>query len=191
MRRAALAFCGALSLWVGAAQAQEQVPEGWPWLLGDVSGTLGKKVVAWQTYDFSIGALDASVWAGETDGQIVLHLRALPPGKPESDRMVLFVSAGIGKSLRVGPAGGNVTVEIMRGKDRKGAGMSSASLNATLVIDRLVRDPENINNGRVSGTVSARLCPVDWFGKSCQDFSAKFDTGMQFDGRFEIIEGGK
>ena len=166
-------------------------PEGWPWLLGDVSGTLGKKAVAWQTYDFSIGALDASVWAGETDGVVGLHMRALPPGKPEAKRMALFVIADIGKVLRVGPAAGSVKVDILRYDKRDGPRMSSEGQSATLVIDRLVRDPENINNGTVRGSVTARLCPVKWIGKSCQDFSAKFDTGMQFDGTFEIIEGGK
>ena len=191
MRSAALALCGALSLWVGAAQAQQDVPEGWPWLLGEVSGTLGKKAIAWQTYDFSIGALDASVWAGEREGQIVFHLRALPPGKPQSDRMVLFVTADIGRDLRAGAASGDVTVEIPRGKDREGPRLSSEGQTATLMNDQLRRDPENINNGRVSGTVTARLCPVQWMTKSCQDFSAKFDTGMQFDGTFEIIESEK
>ena len=166
-------------------------PEGWPWLLGGVSGRMGKKAVAWQTYDFSIGALDASVWAGETDGMVGFHLRALPPGKPKAKRMMLVVIADIGKELRVGPAAGAIKVDILRYDKREGARMSSEGQSASLVIDRLARDADSNTYGKVSGKVTARLCPIKWAGKACQDFSATFVTGMQFDGTFEIVEGGQ
>lgn len=183
----------ALMLWASAAPAETvaemQVPEGWPWLLGNVTGTLGKKAVAWETYDFSIGALDASVWAGESMGMVSLHLRGLPPGEPESDRGVLVVTADLGPVLKVGQGEGLVVAAIYRGKNREGARMVSDLASARVVIESLTRSAENINYGEVSGTVRAQMCPVGWLGKSCQPIELHFKTGMQFDGDFEVIEG--
>lgn len=194
MRGVALAFAvwAALSPAAGAqtvAVVDMQPPEGWPWLLGDVTGKLGSKTIAWQTYDFSIGALDASVWAGNPWGPVDFHLTGYTPGDPQSNRMGLHVTAGFGDGLRTGKAEGPVTVVITLGSDDKGPRLTSEGHSASLSIASLVPSKEDQNYGHVTGTITARLCPVLWQGKSCQDFTARFDTDMQFDGEFPIAFG--
>lgn len=191
MRGAALTFAiwAALAPLAGAQEVYMPPPEGWPWLLGDVAGKLGSKPIAWQTYDFSIGALDASVWAGNPWGPVEFHLTGYSPGKPQSRRMGLHVTAGFGDTLRTGKADGPVTVVITLGSDDKGPRLTSEGHSASLHIASLVRSEDNQNYGHVTGTITARLCPVLWQGKSCQDFTARFDTDMQFDGEFAIAFG--
>ena len=188
MRGAALAFAvwAALAPLAGAQEVYMPPPEGWPWLLGDVAGKLGGKKVAWQTYDFSIGALDASVWAGDPWGPVEFHLGGFTPGDPKSDRMKLQVTAGFGGALQPGMAVGPVKVNIYLSSNRDGPRLSSDGHRASLTITSLVRSTDNQNYGHVAGTVTARLCPVLWQGKSCQDFSMRFDTDMQFDGEFPV-----
>ena len=194
MRRAALAFVAWAAL-ASLAGAQSEVvvniepPEGWPWKLGDVTGTLGGTAMAWETYDFSIGALDAAVWAGDWEGPVVLHLRAHVPGRPQQAQRQLRVNADFGDRLQAGPATGPVTVLYLRGAEEGGARMSSEGQTASLTIESLMKDPENVNYGHITGTITARLCPVNWFGKTCQDLSLRFDTDMQFDGEFPIRPG--
>ena len=197
MRGAALAF----GVWAALATcgvADEadlavimETPEGWPWLLGDVTGKLGSKKIAWQTYDFSIGAMDASVWAGDPWGPVEFHLTGYTPGDPQSTRMGLRVTAGFGDTLRLGQASGPVEVVITLGSEDNGPRLSSEGHSASLSIASLVRSADNQNYGHVTGTITARLCPVMWEGKSCQDFTAGFDTDMQFDGEFPITFGTK
>jgi len=180
----------------GAALAEDDVvymppPEGWPWKLGDVFGKVGKSAMIWETYDFSIGALDASVWAGNPWGPVQFWLRGMKPGRPESTERVLQITATFGDALHVGTAQGPVLVEIFQGAKSDGPRMSSEGRNASLTIRTLEKDPDDINYGTVTGTVTARLCPIRWPKKTCQDFNANFTTRMQFDGDFEIRFGGE
>lgn len=193
MRGAALAFAvwAGLAPHAGAQEVYMPPPDGWPWLLGDVTGKLGGKAIAWQAYDFSIGALDASVWAGNPWGPVEFYLTGFTPGDPQSRRMGLHVTAGFGDTFRTGKADGPVTVVITLGSDDMGPRLSSEGHSASLSIASLVPSADNQNYGHVTGTITARLCPVMWEGKSCQDFTAGFDTDMQFDGEFPITFGTK
>ena len=42
---------------------REDLPPGYPPKMGEITGTLGGKPVAWETFDYSIGAFDASAQA--------------------------------------------------------------------------------------------------------------------------------
>jgi hypothetical protein len=166
MRGAALAVAvwAALAPLAVAQEVYMPPPEGWPWLLGDVTGKLGGKKIAWQTYDFSIGALDASVWAGNPWGPVQLFLGGFTPGNPKSDRMGLRVTADFGNQLHPGKADGPVKVVITLGSDDNGPRLSSEGHSASLTIASLVRSQDNQNYGHVTGTITARLCPIMWEG---------------------------
>ena len=52
---------------------------GHPPKMGDVTGQLGGQAVAWETYDFSVGAFDGSAWVEHFDGPYKLHLAGYTP----------------------------------------------------------------------------------------------------------------
>ncbi len=178
MRRGiALATAVALAACVGGA---EDMPAGYPPKMGDMTGTMGGAPVAWETFDFSVGAYDASAWAdADWETKVVMaHLMGYPPGKPKEMTGRVFVEGTFGKALRTGTATA-VVVSVLKDKDFDGPRLSSDGQKASLVIDSIGPKVEQSYSRRVTGTVKARLCPVDWPGQACQDLSLRFDTDMQ------------
>lgn len=158
------------------------LPEGYPPKMGEVSGTFGGMPVAWETFDFSIGAFDASAWVGvgyETP-EVAAHLMAYPVGEPDTKAGRIYAEAEFGAALRTGK-GRNVTIEIYQGDDRDGPRLSSEGRRARFFIDSIGPATEGSYNRRVTGRIEARLCPIDWAGKACEDIVLNFDTDMQFE----------
>ena len=192
MRRAILT----LALLAGPALAQEELPEGYPWKMGDMTVTLDGKALPYTTYDFSIGAFDASVqfrdhWLCPENGSCTETGKALlvvggyPGANPDAKADVVFVKA-IFERLPDGPAETTeATVEI---RDfRKGATGSWMSTGPVLFTLKAVkRGLEGSDSyGRLEGSVTARLCEaVDEVlveGGACKDFSAEFTSRVQYD----------
>lgn len=187
MRWAALA----LGIWASAAQAQEfDLPEGYPPLLGGASGTLGQKAVAWEFFDFSIGAFDASAWVDQDweTKLITFRLMGYSPGQPDDMRFRLLVEANFGASFRTGMAAVPVRVSVLRGKDTDGAQLSSEGQRAEVVIETIGPQQENSYLRHVTGSVMARVCPKAWPFKSCQDIALRFDTDVQMGSVVEVAQ---
>ena len=181
----------AVMLWAGAACAQEvavevpqvteDLPPGYPPKLGEAHGTLGKKSVAWEFFDFSIGAFDASAWVDsdwETK-QVGLHLGGHTPGKPEDKKLRLRASGAFGAKLHVGAAN-DPLIEVLRGADADGPRLSSQGERAELVIESIGPKQDNSYLRHVTGHLSARLCPQNWPFKACQDIALDFASDVQF-----------
>ena len=168
---------------------EPELPEGYPPTMGEVSGTLGSEAVKWETFDFSIGAFDASAWvgAGYEDPLMTLHLMAYPPGEPDTMAGRLHAEAEFGDALHLGE-GVNVAVSIMQGDDIDGARLSSEGQSAVLIVDSIGPAREDSYNRRVTGTITAHLCPVDWKGQACQDLELSFDTDMQLESTVVVAE---
>lgn len=189
MRLAALVL-SALAL-AGAAAAQEvmapELPPGYPPMIGTISGTLGGKAVAWETFDFSVGAFDATAWASVSDGKVEFRLRGLKPGAPKSPQRALWVSADLGPALGRGVAPGPVEVVIYRNeKRREGARMTSAGQTAVVEITSVGPKQQDSYFRHVTGRITARLCPKSWLGRSCEEFTAGFDTQLQVDSSLPV-----
>jgi hypothetical protein len=187
MRGAALA----LIIWAGAAQAQQSdLPEGYPPLLGGASGTLGQKAVAWEFFDFSIGAFDASAWVDQDwDSKLItFHLMGYSPGQPDDMRFRLLVEGNFGTSLRTGTAEAPVRVSVLRGKDTDGAQLSSEGQHAEVVIEAIGPQEENSYLRHVTGSIMARVCPKAWLFKSCQDIALRFDTDVQMGSAVDVAQ---
>jgi hypothetical protein len=125
-----------------AATAQEpqaispDPPEGYPWVLGEASISLDGAPRSYTTFDFSIGAFDASVQfrdhydcsgdgSCKATGRFLLSLGAYPDGNPDAEADIVVVQ-GIFDKLPDGPKRTrNVTVEI-----RNLGGQSDRSLMA-------------------------------------------------------------
>jgi hypothetical protein len=165
------------------------LPEGYPPKMGDVWGALAGKSVAWETFDFSIGAFDASAWvgAGYDEPLMTLRIMAYPPGEPDTMAGRVFAIAEFGDVLHPGE-GTKVEVSIMQGDDIEGARLSSAGQTAVLVVESIGPARENSYNRRLIGTIEARLCPVDWEGQECQDLNLRFDTDVQMETTVVIQE---
>ena len=182
-----LAFAAALTLWGMAAAAQEELPEGYPPKMGEITGTLGGEAVVWETFDFSVGAFDASAWAEKdfNTRRVTANLMGYPPGKPDEKSGRLFVRAGFGKALRTGRAQ-SAEVLYLQGPDRDGPRLSSVNQKAQVIIDSIGPKVENSYSRRVTGRVHAQLCPVDWPGQKCRVVKVSFDTDMQMDSELPI-----
>lgn len=164
-----------------AAEVAAYVAPGAPPKMGSISGTLGGKDVAWETFDYSVGAYDASAWVGFQDGVQTLHLGGRPPGQPRSEVGLIAISGDIAGVRKPG-ALGNVIVLIPEGSDRDGPGLSSVGQRAVMQIDKIDAPQVAASGyGAASGTVTARLCPVAGAVGACQEFVAQFSTEVQFD----------
>ncbi len=180
-----------LALCAGPIFAQEVMIEdggpGYPPKMGEISGALGKKPMAWETYDFSIGAFDASAWVNEYQGVVTLRLMGYPPGQPKVMAGRVLISADMGKALKKRGKSSAVEVEIYQGEDRDGPRLSNKGVGGKLKITRLKLAPGAASGyGAIEGVVTARLCPVDWKEQSCHDFNATFKTELQFDGEIPV-----
>lgn len=164
-----------------AAEVAAYHPPPEPAKMGSISGQLDGKAVAWETYDFSVGAYDASAWVGFADDVQTLHLRGLPHGQPHSEIGVILISGDILAARKPG-ALANVKVLMPFGRNADGPGLSSMGQTATLQIERIdAPQVKDSGYGKVAGRVTATLCPIAGAKGACQDFIARFDTDVQFD----------
>lgn len=171
------------------AVGEPELSEDYPPKMGDVSGTLGGEAVKWETFDFSIGAFDASAWvgAGYEEPLMTLHLMAYPPGEPDTMAGRVYAEAEFGDALHVGE-GVNVAVSIMQGDDIDGPRLSSEGQSAVLIVDSIGPARDDSYNRRMTGTITAHLCPVDWEGQDCQDLELSFDTDVQMETTVVVAE---
>lgn len=165
------------------------LPEGYPPKMGVVSGSLGGIPVAWETFDFSIGAFDASAWVGEDyeSGKVGAYLTGYPPGDPDTKAGRVYAGAEFGAALHTGK-GRKPLVEIYQGQDRDGPRLSSDGEKARFVIESIGPATEGSYSRRVTGQIEARLCPINWEGQVCQDIVLTFDTDMQIESSIAVRE---
>lgn len=185
---AAAATAGTLPEGMERPMTVDDLPAGYPPKMGDISGTLGGKAMAWETFDYSIGAFDASAQARvdwETK-EVSLHITGMKPGKPDEDRQRILIKADFGTALQPGPAAGVAQVLFLRGKDSDGPRLVSDRETAEVVLDSIGPQVADSYSRRMTGHVSARLCPVGWAFTKCQDVTLRFDTDVQVDGEVPI-----
>jgi len=166
----------------GRAQTAETLPEGYPPLMGEVVATLGDAPVTWQTYDFSLGAFDASAWVGDTDDTVTLHIMAYPAGQPDAREGRLRIEAAFGLFPSPGATPDRAVIEVLQAGDIDGRKLTSGG-TATLTLEAFSRT--SYAYGRAKGTFEATLClkrskdaPL---GRRCKPIKGRFDTAIQFD----------
>ncbi len=172
----------ALALLLAApAAAQEALPPGYPPKIGEIGGTLGGQPVAWETFDFSIGAFDASAWFDHVDG-IVLSLVGYLPGEPEGQTGRLLVRARFDGWPAAGQAAAGVTVEIFD-FEMDDPRLTSEGRAAELLLDSVAYDDgPGSGYGSAGGVIRAELCGVDGNDSPCRPFEARFQTLLQYSG---------
>lgn len=179
-RRAILTGLAALSLapaW--AEDTANELPEGYPPKMGEIDARVGRKPVRFETFDFSVGAFDASAWVALEDRSRKLTLIGYPKG-PEGRRgrlrIVGYFPGEMIPGKLLGPLG-----EIYDGEGLDGHRMSTLGNPTEVVVEALEREA-GAAYGRVRGRITGTLCPRGGKNGVCKSFEARFDTAVQFDG---------
>lgn len=191
-----------LALLPAAAPADEpavhtpELPEGYPWVMGQATISVDNSPRSYTTYDFSIGAFDASVQfrdhvdcsgkgACKRTGRFLLTLGAFPEGNPDAEADVVHVQAVFDKLPSGAKTTRNVTVEIRNPGGEAGSYLRSdgpAKLKLTAV--KRGRDGSD-SYGTLKATVTATVCEATEEalvpGGACYPFEASYDTGVQYD----------
>lgn len=169
-------------------EESEQLPPGYPPKMGTVTLTGPEGTQTFTTYDFSIGAFDASAWF-DTQGEAPhFTLTAYPDGNPDAEAGKFWLTTAFDAAPESGSKGRYTLVEIPATQDREGPRLSSAARKASVTIDSFTKeDPGNTSGyGHVTGHFAARLCQVDhapavrMSGGPCQDVTGTFDTQVQY-----------
>jgi hypothetical protein len=170
----------AVVLAAGTPASAQETPPGYPPKMGDVSGQLGDQAVAWETFDFSIGAFDASAWVERYDGPYRFRIIGYAPGNPESDADRLRVAGEFADRPATGALRA-VEVAIVAGSDLDGKRLSSEGQSATVMVDRIRLPESGTGYGMASGRITATLCPAGGAApQPCRPFEAEFTTQVQF-----------
>jgi len=168
---------------VAQTAVEPQVPEGYPPVMGEVTATVGGRDVVWQTYDFSVGAFDASAWVNDLDDQITLRIMAYPEGQPDKmeDRLLIEVVFPLFPSPGSTPK--SVLVEVLGVKDSDGRKLTSGTSPVVFTLDEFSRN--SYAYGRTKGSFEATIClkrtATAKLSKKCQPIKGRFDTEIQFD----------
>lgn len=155
--------------------------------LGTVSFESGGTVQIFTTFDFSVGAFDASAWFDSRDGVQRFTMTAYPEENPDAESGLLRVTAGLPGGRVAGSEGAPVLVEILWEGKRDGRKLTSVGHPASLVIDRFTPDTDSSSGyGQAKGRFKATLCPGTGdpakvtLGTDCQTVSGSFDTRVQY-----------
>jgi hypothetical protein len=165
---------------VSAQHVAPDLPPGYPPKMGEIAGTLGKQAVAWETYDFSVGAFDASAWIGRFDGVYRVSLLGYPPGNPKARAGRLLIRATYTDLPVAGAIPTSVQIEISDTENLdKGPRLSSKGRGAEVALTAISR--EDYAYGRIAGKATARLCPVGGKDGGCHVITVTFDSQLQYD----------
>ena len=157
------------------------LPPGYPPKIGDIKVVLNGKTAAWETYDFSLGAFDASAQFTGAKTTPTFRMLGFPPGNPKAEVNRITMK---GNGPVTGGAMTDVLIEIVAGVNWDGLRLSSSGQSATLVLDKVTtKEP---GYGHVTGHFTAHLCramgqPARVDGRYCQDMTGRFETDLQFD----------
>jgi hypothetical protein len=179
-----------LILWATGASAQVVLepsdfppPPGYPPPLGEVVLHEHGRESLLTTYDFSIGAFDASAWLASDATGPVFHLTAYPDAKAETGLLRLSGQLdGDLPAVLVDPL-----VEINLAPGFVGRRWSSAGQRVEITLEELVPDDPEAGSGyaRFAGHFEARLCSADRKpvviapGARCRSLSGRFETRGQ------------
>jgi len=190
MRRRIGAGLAAVMTLTVAAMAQTdpvpmmpEVPDDYPPVMGAVTATVGGRALTWQTYDFSIGAFDASAWVGDTDDNVTLHIMAYPEGQPEKMEDRLHIVAEFGLFPSPGGPADTVLIEVLGEKDIDGRKLTSGTTPVVFTLEEFTRSSYAYGHarGRFEATLCLKRSKTAQVSRKCQQIRGRFDTDIQFD----------
>ena len=159
-------------------QADREIP-----VMGSVTGFIVGEAFAWETLDFSVGALDGSAWIGSRDGSVVLTITGYPAGTGGAAAGRVQIVTEMPNGLAPGP-GANAAITLFETEGDTGPRLQSTG-QPLVNVSNFVRFDDI--NGSVQGTFVTTLCFVAGPDSApeageCRDVAGEFDTRVQFDG---------
>lgn len=176
---------------------QEEMPEGYPWVMGDGTVTLDGMARSYTTYDFSVGAFDASVQfrkyydcsgkgACDDTGKIELAIGAYPDANPDAKGDVVRIHGLFPRVPGAPRKAREVEIEVRDVGGQPGHWLRSKG-PAKLQLTAIKRgDAEGSDSyGTLSATVTGTVCDATEEamvpGGACHSFKAVFTTKVQYD----------
>lgn len=172
-------------------QAYHPPPPGYPPAMGGVVLTEAGTDTTLTTFDFSIGAFDASAFFLKMEeAEPTFFLTAWPGADPDAKSGLLRLEASFAGKVAAGSAASSALVAISIKDDFSGRRWTSeGGGTATLVIDTFT--PETPGNssgyGHATGHFAARICSGDGdpavVAKTarCREVSGSFATDVQYE----------
>ncbi len=167
-------LAGATTQFAQAQDAGQWGAEGPPKMGRVIVEGDGDRVV-WSTYDFSVGAFDASAWVTATGGgtgpQLVTIMGYLSHDMKEHR---VLIRAGVG-GYAAGPGQG--TLRLID------ADIDAPTMSGLITLDvqKLQRDEADAAYGDFRATGTGTLCATD-DASNCFDVTLDIDTRIQFGG---------
>ncbi|OYU18137.1 MAG: hypothetical protein CFE34_12145 [Rhodobacteraceae bacterium PARR1] len=149
-------------------------PEGYPYPLGDLSGTIGGTAYTLKSYDYSVGAIDPAVWVMEMDDGWQMRAtfeNATDPGADGPE--VTFKAkppAALAKGMRFLAA-----VELVQSTGDDEAVLLTSAQPAEVVITDFTEGGSG-EYDRITATLTGTLCAPS--GGGCVPMALRFETGV-------------
>lgn len=149
-------------------------PDGYPYPMGDMTGTIGPQRYVWKSYDYSVGAIDPSVWLQEIDGALEFHARFESATDPEAYGLVLSLSATPTSLLQQGVSL-PITASLIKEDGKANPAILKTRDPATLTISAFTEGGSG-SYDRITGQISGKMCKPD--GKDCLPVDLRFETAV-------------
>lgn len=149
-------------------------PEGYPYPLGNLTGTIGGTAYTLKSYDYSVGAIDPSAWVHEMDGTRKMRITFESADDPEADGPALVLQGNppgpLAKGMRL-----PVTVDLVQEQEKADLTLLQTKAPADMVVTDFTEGGSG-SYDRIGGTVSGTLCAPA--GTGCVPMTLRFDTGI-------------
>lgn len=170
-----------------AVETYHAPPPGYPPRIGMLATHLNEQAEIFETYDYSIGAYDASVQVYNFNGEIRFSLMAEQIGRPQGkDAKKVYVKAVMRDQTQTGSLADPV-IEIISGEQYDGPRLTSVGPNTSVVLDSLTPMGPQGEYGHVRGHLTALLCaatgqPARVDRSECKPFDGSFESDLQIGG---------
>ena len=151
-----------------------ELPEGYPYPLGDLTGTVGGTAYTLKSYDYSVGAVDPNVWVVQSDDAWRMRGTFENVTDPKAETPELTFTANppgaLAKGMRF-PA----TVELVKGDDREETVLLRSAEPSEVVITGFTEGGSGAYD-RITATLTGTLCAPS--GGGCVPMALRFETGV-------------
>lgn len=147
-------------------------PEGYPYPMGNLSGTIGTDSYVLTSYDYSVGAIDPNVWVQKQDDAFQMRMQFESASDPQGDHPELAIEAAPPALLTAGMRL-EAKVALEQGKGPAKTVLRKTFAPATLAIDTFTPGKDG-SFDRIAGRLTGKMCNPG--GGGCVPMDLRFDT---------------
>jgi len=147
-------------------------PEGYPFPMGNMSGSVGTEALTLIAYDYSVGAIDPNVWLQPSEGSFRFRAAFETPDAAPWAKVALTLEGRPTAPLVAGSRF-DVTATLTETAGNAVQLRGATRVPATLAVTEFTEGGSGAFD-RMRGTVTGALC--DHLGADCQPMTLRFDT---------------